>query len=190
MNNQNEKLFNALVDCDSKITIEKFAVIKNQYILENWEDFIELKNKMISLNNQYSELQQCLPNVHFEYGQQNNKPFLKNMISILNAIEERYENKKESLDFLKLKKSIRVITIYQEYENQIESVKYYSRFIASLAAPTQNDINGNEVVVAEEKKEKFENALEQQKKLLKVYEEAKLFVFGVPSENQTVSKGL
>ncbi len=182
-----DKILKSFIECDNQITILKFQVIKNQYPLENFQDWQKFRETYLKLNQKYQELKSCLPNIHPEYGKQDNTPFINNMIAVIKEMDLHLE---ENFDYKKLKASIRVLTIFQEYDNIIKQAEYYSKAIVRQTNATKKDIRENPIVISKEMQEKFQKAIEQQKKLLPKYREAQEFLFGSRNQEQTDTKSL
>ena len=183
MNSEDQKILQEFLKWDMAIRKEKFDVIKNTYPLENYADWQKFSERMTKLNNRYQELKACLPNVHPEYGEQDNAPFLKNMMAVIGEtpVQENY-------DYKKLKSSIRILTIFQEYDNFVKQAEYYSKEIKRQTTANEQDILGNPVVISSEVQEKFQEAITQQKRLFPKYQEAQEFLFGSQKQEQEDTK--
>ncbi len=187
MNYENREELNAFIECNKKLNAKKYEIIKGQYRLKSKEDYEELKNSILTLNQEYTSFENANPNLHANLGKHDSKLFGSTMASIFENLDVIYNGRWEEADFDKIKKAIRTITVYQELEYQL-SIMHHSSYEKEEDAPIHLDANGNMVAISDQIKHQFDFIVEQQKKLQPKYEEAHEFLFETRIEENTSTK--
>lgn len=187
MNYENREELNAFIECNKKLNAKKFEIIKGQHRFQTKEDYDELKNSILTLNQEYTSFENENPNLHANLGKHDSKLFGSTMVSIFENLDATYKDRWEEADFDKIKKAIRAITVYQEFENQL-NIMHHSAMVNEEDAPIHLDANGNMIAISDQVKNQFDFIVEQQKKLQPKYEEAYEFIFGTKIEENTSTK--
>ena len=193
MNYENREAFNAFVECNKQLGAKKLMIIRGQYRFQTKEDYEELKNSILALNAEYASFENDNPNVHASFGKYDNKAFGTAMAQIFENLDATYNDRWEEADFDKIKTAIRSITVYQEFEHQLDVI-HHSTLVNSernnVDAPIHLDADGNMIAVSDNDavQSQFNYIVEQQKKLQPKYEEAREFIFGTRTEENTSAK--
>ena len=191
--NYDREEFNAFIECNKQLEAKKIMIIRGQYRLQSKEDYDELKKSILALDEKYASFESANPNLHTALGKYDNKLFSNLMVSIFENLDSVYNGKWEEADFDKIKKAIRSITVYHEFEHQLD-VMHNSTLVNSEInnedAPIHLDANGNMIAISnnDAMKSQFNFIVEQQKKLQPKYEEAHEFIFGTRTEENSSTK--